>query len=126
MKILEPFGPKYPDLGARVAKFRRIPKNQLTEDHKREYGEAIESAIRSLQRSEFFRHHCFNPISPLPHCASGTWYSEGDDIHKAIREQQKRALWNYPEQVRKKRTQVEWQELYNKAMAEKQPRATVC
>jgi hypothetical protein len=48
----EPFGPKYPDLGAAVAKHRRL--NDDTPEGRKAYGQAVHAAIRALQRRELF------------------------------------------------------------------------
>ena len=118
MELLEQFGPPYPKLGAAVAKFRKIPRMELSADQKREYAEAIETAIRALQRSALQR----ELPSFRPRCASGTWHTTGKAIERAIREQHRNALLAYPEQVRKARTPGKWAELYDAAMKEKRKR----
>jgi hypothetical protein len=86
-KVPEPFGPLYPNLGASVAKWRKI-KNP-TPEQREAHGRAIEEAIRALQRR---------------------------DIGAALRAQQSRALLAFPEKVRRERTPVEWRDLYANAM----------
>jgi hypothetical protein len=113
-------GPDYPALGATVAKWRRRARDglqSLTREERREYGEAVERAILELQRAQL--NQGFAPISPQCACASGTAHNTGEAIHNAVREQQARALVAYPSQVRRKRTPLEWQQMYETAMAEK-------
>ena len=101
-------GPDYPDLGVKVAKLRRG-------DDRRAYGLAVLEAIRRLQRSSLMR----ETPTHVPHCASMTAHTDGKKILKAVAARQRAALLAYPEQVRRKRTPAEWQELYDAAMAEK-------
>lgn len=113
-------GPEYPSLGATVAKWHwraRDGLQSLTREERRAYGNAVEQAILALQRSQL--NQGFTPITPKCRCASGTAHNTGEPIHNAVREQQARALAAYPSQVRRKRTPVEWQEMYEAAMAEK-------
>jgi hypothetical protein len=77
--------PKYPNLGAAVAKHRRL--NDDTPEGRKAYGQAVHAAIRALQRSALNREL---PSHQSP-CASGTWHSEGKDILKAIRAQHRTA-----------------------------------
>jgi hypothetical protein len=77
--------PKYPNLGATVAKHRRL--NDTSYDGQKAYGQAVNAAIRALQRSALNREL---PSHQSP-CASGTWHSEGKDILKAIRAQHRSA-----------------------------------
>ncbi len=117
----EPFGPLYPDLGASVAKFRRI-KNP-TWEQRQAHGEAVEQAIRALQRQAMAR---ATPTIP-PSCASGTWHNGGDyanghadgSVGKAIRAKHRASLLACPEKVRKARTDAEWRKMYIKAMKAK-------
>jgi len=122
MKILDPFGPEYPrDLGATVAKFRRLTRRglgKLTCEDRRAYGNAVSAAIRSKQRSQWSR----VTSSPRPYCASGTAYSDGRDISAAIRRQHVSALQAYVAAVRRNRTDKEWRDLYGRAMKEKRER----
>jgi hypothetical protein len=118
-KILEPFGPEYPrELGATVAKFRRLARRglgKLTCDERRTYGNAVSAAIRSKQRSQWSR----VTSVPRPNCASGTAHSEGRDISAAIRRQQESALQAYVAFARRNRTEKQWRDMYASAMAEK-------
>jgi hypothetical protein len=110
-------GPLYPDMGLAVAKYRKIPKAKLTAEQRDAYSAAIVAKIKSLQRSELIGD--LTPTSPKCVCASGTTFSRGEDIHRAVREQQKRALLAYPAKVRKARTNWEWEDMYKKAMEKK-------
>lgn len=119
--------PEYPrNLGATVSKFRNIAaKNgglrNLDPYHRRAYGAAVEKAIRAKQRSELLA--CTNgPANPKCQCASGTPYNTGEEIDAAIKRQQASALAAYPSQVRRKRTDLEWQTMYAQAMKEKRNR----
>ncbi len=109
-------GPLYPSLGAKVAKFRKLKK--LTIEQRREYAQVIEETIRELQRQELQR----ELPSFRPHCASGTWHTTGQEIHDAIRQQQRNALLRCPDKIRRARTDVEWTNLYEEAMIEKKRR----
>ena len=117
-------GPDYPALGATVAKWRsraREGLQSLAREERQAYGAAVERAILALQRAEANRG--LPPISPKVRCASGTPHNTGEAIHNAIREQQARALATYPSYVRRKRTPVEWRDMYRAAMAEKRAAA---
>jgi hypothetical protein len=110
----------YPDLGASVAKFRRI--ENPTREQRVAHADAIEKAIRAKQKQELQRE--------LPsircRCASGTWHNgyidangrvvPSDKIGPAVREQQRNALLAYPDYVRRNRTSAEWERLYEAAM----------
>jgi hypothetical protein len=85
------------------------------------YAAAVEKAVLAKQRSQL--RQGLEPAEPRPNCASGTCHTTGEAIHAAIREQQRNALLAYPAKVRRARTDVEWRDLYEKAMAEK--RATM-
>jgi hypothetical protein len=120
-EILEPFGPDYPALGSRVAKFRRISKHKLTAEQSREYSDAITSTILTLQRQALQRDRRPNGITPS--CASGTWHNNADGkVGQAIREQHRRSLLAYPDKVRRERTDAKWREMYAAAMTEKRQR----
>ncbi len=119
-------GPDYPMLGATVAKWRwraRKGLQSLAREERQAYGAAVERAILALQRAEA---NCgLPPISPKVHCASGIPHNTGEAIHNAIREQQARALAAYPSYVRRKRTPVEWRDMYKAVMAEKRAAAAL-
>ena len=75
----------------------------------------LRDAVLSLQRSELQR----ELPSFKPRCASGTWYTTGEEIHEAVRRQQHAALLAYPDKVRRARTDCEWAEMYRDAMIAK-------
>jgi hypothetical protein len=106
--VLTEYGPLYPKLGSSVAKYRRIPRGAFL----RAYGDAVHAAIRALQRSELRR----ELPSFAPRCASRTWHTDGDSIHKAVQQQQHRALVSSPDKIRRDRTPAEWERLYTEAM----------
>jgi hypothetical protein len=119
-------GPDYPSLGATVAKWRWRACDglqSLTREERRAYGEAVERAILALQRSE--ANQGFSPITPKCRCASGTAHNTGEAIHEAIREQQRAAILAAPAQIRRARSDVEWQQMYEAAMAEKHANAAI-
>jgi hypothetical protein len=114
-------GPDYPQLGATVAKWRAKARDglaQLTREERRAYGEAVEKAIRALQRQEAQRG--LWPTTPKVRCASGTAHNTGEAIDAAVRKQQHDALAAYPSYVRRNRPDHVWREMYEAAMAEKQ------
>ena len=75
------FGPAYPTL-AGLDRYRRDP-----DADPRTYGQAVLSAIRALQARELAR---VLPSHPCP-CASGVWASDGQEILRAVRQQNRRA-----------------------------------
>lgn len=114
----EHIGPEYPELGATVAKYRRKARggiSDLSRDEVIAYADAIESAIRSKQRAalqrEFPTHQC--------NCASGTNHNTGEAIHKAMQAKQRAALIAECSRVRRQRTEQEWRDMYEEAMAAK-------
>jgi hypothetical protein len=115
--------PAYPvALGVTVAKLRAKAHHKgglkgLTKTERQAYGEAVGKAILAKQRSE--AHQGLPPLNPKARCASGTFYSDGADIHNAIRRKQAAALLAAPSQIRRRREPREWQRLYDEAMAEK-------
>jgi hypothetical protein len=80
---------------AALTKFRWQARNGLAElsyEERRAYGEAIERAILAKQRSEL--QGSIGPIKPRVRCASGTDYSDGADIHEAVRKARgERGIW---------------------------------
>lgn len=69
--VPEPFGPVYPDLGAGVAKFRRLATKagsirDMAKAERHAYADAIEKAIRAKHRTLHMR--------PTP-AVNGGWYS---------------------------------------------------
>lgn len=114
-------GPAYPDLGAGVAKYRRLARHglaDLTREERHAYGEAVERAVRAKQRSELQR----ELPSFKPNCASGTAHNTGDAIHKAVQAQHRARTLAWPSQIRRARTRWEWEEMYERAMSEKRAR----
>jgi hypothetical protein len=104
--------PKYPNLGAAVAKHRRL--NDDTPEGRKAYGQAVHAAIRALQRSALNREL---PSHQSP-CASGTWHSEGKDILKAIRAQHRTATQAAANGPTFERTEEELERDYYRAMLE--------
>ena len=99
-------GPAYPDLGPGVAKLRRRARDGLAAMDpvdRKAYGEAVEAAIKSKQRSELLR----DGPAPPPIVK---------DVGAHLRSQMRAALLAYPGQARRKRTPDEWQKLYEEAM----------
>src|SRR5260370_9461851 len=114
--IRSEFGRSYPALGPRVERYRRLSRQHaLSAAERREYADAIETSIRSLQRSELQR----ELPSFRPRCASGTWHTTGKEIEEAIRQQQLSALLACPGKVRRARTEVEWPQINEQAMKRK-------
>lgn len=70
----------YPALPG-LDRYRRDP-----DADRRAYGAAVLSAIRALQRRELQREA---PTHPCP-CASGVWASDGQEILRAVRAQNRR------------------------------------
>jgi hypothetical protein len=103
-------------MGPRVTKFRKIPRDQLTPEQRREYSAAIVAKIQSLQRAAVMR----DLPSFRPSCASGTWHNNGDGaVGAAVRDQQARALLACPDQIRAARSVVDLELQYKAAMAAK-------
>ena len=81
--IADPHGDQkpYPHLTG-LDRYRRAP-----DPDRRAYGQAVLSAIRALQARELAR---VLPSHPCP-CASGVWASDGQEILRAVRAQNRRA-----------------------------------
>ena len=73
--------PLYPTL-AGLDRYRRA-----SDPDRRAYGQAVMAAIRALQARELAREL---PSHPCP-CASGVWASDGQEILRAVRAQNRRA-----------------------------------
>ena len=71
----------YPHL-AGLDRYRHTP-----DPDRRAYGQAVLAAIRALQACELAR---ALPTHPCP-CASGVWESDGQEILRAVRAQNRRA-----------------------------------
>jgi hypothetical protein len=118
-RLEEPFGPAYPQLGSSVAKHRK--RKSPSKAEREAHGEAVHRAVQALQRQDLRRAGYF-VTDGTPNCASGTWHSSGDDIHRAVRRQQENLSIIYADRVRRTRTEGEWADLYEQAMAEKRRR----
>ena len=70
----------YPHL-AGLDRYRRAP-----DPDRRAYGQAVMAAVRALQARELAR---VLPSHPCP-CASGVWASDGQEILRAVRQQNRR------------------------------------
>jgi hypothetical protein len=112
----EHVGPEYPrELGATVAKFRRMAKSaggvsEMLPQLRRAYGNAVSAAIRRKQRSEFMR-------------ASVEPGTRTEPIGAARRAAMRARLLAYPSQVRRARTDKQWRDMYERAMREKRAAA---
>jgi hypothetical protein len=124
------YGPVYYQLGSGVAKFRKIPRGQLTDEQREAYSAALMDAVRAKQRQSL--QHELPTIKPR--CASGTWHNGYIDtsgrvvasakIGPAIRAQQRAELAAYPDKVRSERTPEKWEKLYRKAMGNRYAQTT--
>ncbi len=110
-------GPTYNVTSPALAKHRTKAREGLfamSAVERHAYGEAVERAILTMQRSELQR--SFGPIKPRVRCASGTDHGDGAAIHQAVRQQQHNVLLAWPGRVRRNRTDVEWASMYEAAM----------
>jgi hypothetical protein len=117
--IHDPY-PIYDIDGAMLKKYRAKARDGLALLSRQEilvYAAAVEKAVLAKQRSQL--RQGLEPAEPRPNCASGTTHTTGKAISAAIPEQQRNALLAYPSKVRRARTDVEWRQLYDKAMQEK-------
>jgi hypothetical protein len=118
------FGPDYDLESAALKNFRRMARkglSHLSAEDRRAYGAAVEVAVLARQRA-FLKSHTVP--EPRPVCASGTWYTTGEEIHAAIRRQHRAALAAAPGVERRARTPDQWRSMYAAAMAEKRGRTT--
>jgi hypothetical protein len=113
------YGPEYNIDSAALKKFRRKRLSSMSRSERQAYGAAVEAAVLSAQRVALRR---AAPSAPRPNCASGTTHNTGEAIIKAIREQHRAALLACPSQERRARSPVEWQTMYDAAMAERRKR----
>jgi hypothetical protein len=121
------FCPPYDVKSATLGKYRWLAREglaALTKEERRAYGKAVEQTILAKQRSELLA-SLGRPANPRPRCASGTPFSDGADIHEAIKQQQRSALLSAPSQIRRRRTDAEWRQLYSEAMGTKSAAAKV-
>jgi hypothetical protein len=118
---VEPFGPIYPgNLGAGVQKHRRTAAKAgsvaaMSKAERRAYGEAVEQAVRSLQRQAMQR----VVAAPYAGCASGTFHNNGDAIAAAVRGRQARENAAACRLDREGRSDELVRRLYDEAMAAK-------
>jgi hypothetical protein len=116
------YGPEYNIDSAALKKFRHRASKGLAKMSRADrlaYAAAIEAAVISAQRLALRR---AAPSIPRPNCASGTTHNTGEAIIKAIRDQHRAALLACPSQERRARSPVQWQTMYDAAMAEKRKR----
>jgi hypothetical protein len=112
--------PPYDVTSATLPKHRWLAREglaALTKEERHAYGKAVEQAILAKQRSELLASF-WRPANPK-RCASGTPFSDGAEIHEAIKQQQRNALLSAPSKIRRRRTDAGWRQLYNEAMAAK-------
>ena len=115
------YGPKYDVGSTKLGQFRAVANRagglmKLERFYRVQYAEAVEAAVRASLRWPV-REATFKAM-----CASGTFHSDGEDIHKAILSQQRARLAAYPAQERRKRTAKQWAEMYAQALQEKRAR----
>lgn len=106
MPTVDEEGPPYPDLGAGVAKFRRRALSGLAVMEpvdRRAYGEAVERAIKSKQRSELLG----GGAAPAPVIR---------DMGAHLRAKHRAELMAHVVSVRRKRTPDQWLAMYEEAM----------
>lgn len=112
----EQFGPAYPDLGATVAKLRRVAANHTIAAFqrvaRRDHGRAVLKAIASKQRAEIAGEGTRAP-APL----SGTNRQRGLKLLQSLAKAARQTC--NPDAIRKARTDVEVQALYAQVMAAK-------
>lgn len=111
-------GPEYDIDSATLKKLRRAngPLKTWERGFVVEYANAVEKAVLAKQRSQL---KGYGEPNLTPQCASGTWHSDGESIHKAIQSKQRTALAAAPARIRKARKPHEWQALYDEAMQHK-------
>ena len=110
------FGPTYDLNSAALKKHRRLAKGGLatmTRGQIVDYANAVEAAVLAKQKTQLARH---GESMPAPHCASGTWHTTGEAIHKAVLQKQRAALLACPSQIRRARHPAEWERMYFDAM----------
>ena len=102
------FGPTYDLESAALKKHRRAAKGGLATMSRGqvvEYANAVEAAVLAKQKTQLARH---GESMPAPNCASGTWHTTGEAIHKAMQAKQRAALLACPSQIRRARHPAEW------------------
>ena len=117
--------PPYDVTSGALAKYRWLAREglaALTKEERHAYGKA---GTPSWLSSDQNLASLGRPANPKPQCASGTPFSDGAEIHEAIKQQQRNALLSAPSQIRRRRTDAEWHQLYSEAMAAKSAAAKV-
>jgi hypothetical protein len=115
---LAEFGPVYPDMGAKVKKWRELSRHRpLTAEESQAYSDELHARLKSIQRAEW--QVGLLPMNPRPRCASRSWAQTGEEIEKAMREQHRAMVLRWPGEIRRARTDLEWEQMYIKAMKEK-------
>jgi hypothetical protein len=121
--------PAYDIDSAQLKKARKVASDgslmKWPKQYRQAYGAAVEAAVLAKQRSMLKRH---GEVMPAATCASGTWHTTGEAIHKAVQQQQRAALAAYPAKVRRDRLprwnpetgrhEHKWLEMYKAAMPE--------
>jgi len=112
--------PEYTVTSAALQKFRSSARNSKglknwDRFYRQAYGAAVEQAVLAAQQS-----HLRGASTPdgRCRCASGTWHTTGAKIDAAIRSQHNASLLAYPAKVRRERTPVQWQSMYEESMAQ--------
>jgi hypothetical protein len=98
-KTRQCFWPPYPAIPA-AAKYRRIPRHELTAEESAAYSAAIVTTIRRMQDAWWRSERAVVP----PLCVSGTWHNGGDyrdghadgSVGEAIRAKQRAELFHKP------------------------------
>ena len=107
--VPEPFGPIYPDLGSGVAKFRkRGPVAKMPKAMRREYGEAVEKAIRAKQRAQL-----------RSWCGKDQANVHEDVVGEARLQRMRAALQASVGKERREREADVWKSMYEEAMKQK-------
>lgn len=124
-ELLKPFGPIYDLDSAALQKHRRIARAvgsvaDMSREQRRAYGEAVEAATRAKHRAHLTSG---GERMPKPRCASGTWHTDGADIHRAIQQQHRSQAAALVNKVRRERTPAQWQAMYEEAMKAKRAAA---
>lgn len=72
--------PEYYELGASVAKFRKIARDKISAAQKVAYSAALVKAVRAKQDAWWRTERALFK----PNCASGTFINNGADLHEAL------------------------------------------
>ena len=117
MAKVQPGNPPYPAMPS-LAKFRRMAESAggvmaMDRFARQQYGEAVEQAIRGLQRTELLGRI---KAEAKPQCASGSFANTAEGIEKAVRGRIAAALASAARRDREGRSDALVQELYDQAM----------